>query len=143
MLKDNPKLMEIYKEALRRMAESTQDNAYKKYMEARNNDFNGKNQAEIQALCEEVWARVRQKMGVVAKEQNIFIDGEIHHWNYPKYENPYDVLNPNQLTEPINRSIHTEVHQQTTSNASDPWKGPIDPNNRINVEPYEYPQPHK
>lgn len=141
MLKDNPELLDVFNEAMRRLAESRYNNAYKEYMAARNNNFRGLSQDQIQALCENAWARVRSRMTDVAAERGITIDGEIHHYNYPKYDNPYDVLNPNQLTDPLNRADHTAVHQRTTSDPSRPWEGPVRDNARIPVEPYDYPQP--
>ena len=141
MLKDNPELLDIFNEAMRRLAESRKNNAYKEYMRARNNNFEGLSHDQIQALCENAWSSVRSKMTTVATERGVVIDGEIHHYNYPKYDNPYDVLNPNQLTDPLNRPDHTAVHQRTTSDPSDPWGGSVRDNARLPVEPYDYPQP--
>jgi hypothetical protein len=139
MLKDNPTLMGVFRDAVNRLANSRRGNAYKRYTEAKNNNFDGLNQAEIQLLCEEAWAATRSRMRDVATEQGITLDGEIHHWNYPKYENPHDVLNPNQLTEPISRDLHQQAHEATTSDPSKIWEGPINPDHAITPDPFDLP----
>jgi hypothetical protein len=141
MLKDNPELMQIFNEALQKLAESKRDNAYKRYIEAKNNNFQGLTREQIQKLCEDAWSATRSKVTEVAAEKGITIDGEIHHWNYPKYDNPNDVLNPNQLTEPISRDVHQRAHEATTSDPSKIWEGPIDSDHAIVPDPYNLPQP--
>lgn len=140
MLKNNPTLMSIFNRAVSKLANSrAKTNAYKRYIEARNKNFEGLSKNEIQALCEDAWSATRSKMTEVAKEDGIIIEGEIHHWNYPKYDNPADVLNPNQLTEPINRDTHQMIHEETTSNSSKPWEGPISQDHILNPEPFDLP----
>jgi hypothetical protein len=141
MLKDNSTLLSIYEAVLRRLANSTRDNIYKRYLEARNNNFAGMTREQIQAMCEDVWKYVRSEFGKDASKQGITIDGEVHHWNYPKYDNPRDVLNPNQLTEPISRDVHEQAHRATTSDPSNIWEGPINNDHAITPEPYNFPEP--
>lgn len=141
LLKDNRKLMDIFDEALNRLANSKRNNAYKRYIKAKNNNFSGLSETEIQNLCEDVWNTARNKIVEVASERGVVLNGEIHHWNYPKFKYPHDILNPNQLTEPIDRSLHTLIHQQTTLYPSEPWKGPINPDYSISPPPYDLPQP--
>jgi len=138
---NNPALFEIFGEAINRLANSNRDNAYKRYVRAKNNSFEGLTNREIQALCEDAWSATRSKMTDIATENGTTIDGEIHHWNYPKHQNPYDVLNPNQLTDPISRETHQQIHEATTSNPSDPWGGPISPDHAIIPNPFDLPVP--
>jgi len=112
-------------------------------MEAKNNNFQGKTKEQIQKLCKDVWKQVRGEMKNVADEMGVDISGEFHHYNFPKYENPHDVLNPNQITEPLGRDAHEQIHEENTSDPSKKWEGPIDPNKKIELEPYELPQPKK
>ncbi|SDQ12592.1 hypothetical protein SAMN05421664_0625 [Chryseobacterium soldanellicola] len=142
LLINNPELMSIFQEALNRLANSrARTNAYKRYIEAKNNNFQGLTRAEIQTLCEEAWSATRSKMTEVAAERGVTLNGEIHHWNYPKYDNPNDVLNPNQLTTPITRDQHQQAHEATTSNPSAIWEGPIDPRHALDPPPYDLPEP--
>jgi|GEM_PF-7029703 len=141
MLADNPELLGFYETALNRLAQSARDNAYKRYMRAKNNNFAGLTQDQISALCQDAWASVRSKLGDVATENGVTLDGEVHHWNYPKYDNPHDVLNPNHLTEAISREQHEALHRATTSDPGKIWEGPIDPNHALDIPPYDLPQP--
>jgi len=139
---NKPELLQIFEEALNKLANSrSKSNAYKRYLEAVNNNFDGMTPKEIQALSEDAWSATRSKMTEVAAEKGVTIDGEIHHWNFPKHENPFDVLNPNQLTEPLSRDMHQQVHEATTSDPSNPWGGPIDPMHAIKPAPYNLPKP--
>lgn len=141
LLKDSPILLDIYHATLEKMANSPKDNIYKRYIEAKNNNFAGMTREQIQKMCTDVWKYTRTEFGKEATRRNVEIDGEVHHWNYPKYDNPHDVLNPNQLTEPISRDLHQQAHEQTTSDATKIWEGPISSDHAITPEPYNLPQP--
>ncbi|WP_123905694.1 hypothetical protein [Chryseobacterium sp. ERMR1:04] len=141
LLKDSPILLDIYHATLEKMANSPKDNIYKRYIEAKNNNFEGMTREQIQKMCTDVWKNTRKEFGKEARSRGITIEGEVHHWNYPKYDNPHDVLNPNQLTEPVSRDVHQQAHEQTTSDPSKIWEGPISNDHAIVPEPYNLPQP--
>lgn len=67
----------------------------KTYILKLKNNFSGLSQTEIKNLCEEVWNTARIKISEVASEREVTLEREIHHWNYPNYHNPHDVLNHN------------------------------------------------
>lgn len=133
---DNPELLEVWNDTLRKLANSKFDNAYKRYL---NNLEQGKHMNN--EYLGDVWKYVRSSFKTNAEGLGFKIDGEIHHWNYNKETFPEQIANPRNITEPIGRDLHQEIHQTTTSDPSNIWKGPIKPEYQIDIDHSIYTPP--
>ncbi|MBU2946288.1 hypothetical protein [Zobellia uliginosa] len=129
MIADNPQLLKIWNDTLRKLANSKRKggNIYKTYLEnLRNgvpmdNDFLG-----------DTYKYVRQTFKNKAEDLGHVIDGEIHHWNFPKKDFPDQIANPKNLTEPIDRATHELIHESTSS-GTNKFVDKIDPVHEIPI----------
>ncbi|MET4083681.1 hypothetical protein ABIB40_003653 [Pedobacter sp. UYP30] len=128
MLADNPELLKIWNDTLRKLSSSSRTNVFKAYLK---NIENGVPMTNLE--LQRTFKYVRETFKKNAESAGHVIDGEVHHWNYSKSTYPEQITNPKNLTEPIDRATHTNVHQQTTSNPSKPWEGPINPEHEIPI----------
>ncbi|MBB5623884.1 hypothetical protein HDE69_004972 [Pedobacter cryoconitis] len=128
MLADNPELLKIWNDTLRTLASSKRSNVFKKYLDNLEKGIPMTNKE-----LEGTFNYVRESFKKNAEAAGHKIDGEIHHWNYSKSAYPEQITNPRNLTEPIDRPKHTDIHKQTSSNESKPWYGPIKPEHEIPI----------
>jgi len=128
-LSRNPDMLRAFNAALKKLASSKRNNLYKEYL---SNLENGT--AMNNKYLSRVWDLVRGEFKKEATKRGITVDeGEIHHWNYPKYEYPDQVANPDNLVQPVDRANHEAMHEQTTSNPLQKWEGPIDPRHELPI----------
>ena len=132
MLADNPELLKLWNDLLRKKASSPFDNEYKRYLtkleagEAMDSEYLGK-----------VYGQIRNDFGKELKKKGHDIEGmELHHWNYPKDQFPEQITNPRNLTEPINRDAHERIHDAVhnpEAPGKNKWDKRIKPENEIEV----------
>lgn len=121
MIEENSKLLAIWNNTLRKATESKKDNIYKRYLNAlEDGSISNWSNDELS----KTFSYIRDKFKNMAAKEGIEIKGQIHHWNYPKFDFPDQVANPSNLTTPVSRADHQKIHEQTSS-TSNIWKGPI------------------
>ena len=130
MIADNSDLLKIWNDNLRHLAkaETKEAKAFQKYLRNLENGVPMTNK-ELGA----VWKKVRARFGRQAKKNGMELPkgDEIHHWNYNKADFPEQLTNPNNLSEPISRDFHQQIHEATQSGKL--WESPIKTENIIPI----------
>ncbi|MGI8789236.1 MAG: hypothetical protein ACR2HG_15965 [Pyrinomonadaceae bacterium] len=133
MLSENPELLRIWNETLQELANSRRANMYKRYLSNLENGVPMDNK-----FLEDTFGYVRQRFKNNAEKAGHTIDGEIHHWNYPKNQYPDQIVNPRNLTEPIDRATHQRIYE-ATSGGNNMWQGPIESTHELPVNDHPFP----
>lgn len=128
----NPRLHAIWEDSMRKAAASRFGNAYTKYL---NKLESGEPLTgdELSAA----FGTVNKLFLANARKDGYNMD-EVHHWNYSKSDYPDQVFDPNNLFPLTSRDLHTQIHQQTTSDTSRPWRGPIGQDSTIPMDSSSY-----
>lgn len=134
MLADNPELLRIWNQTLRDLAASRRSNMYRRYLDNLANGTPMTNE-----FLADTFGYVRQRFKANAEAAGHTINGEIHHWNYPKSNYPDQIVNPRNLTEPVDRATHQAIHE-ATSGGTNMWEGPISPNHELPVNEHPLPR---
>ncbi len=127
MLADNPELLKIWNDTLKKIASSKRNNKYKEYLQ---NLENGVEMSNTE--LSNTYKYVRQVFKEQAESAGHVIDGELHHWNFPKNEFPDQITNPKNLTEPIDRATHEAIHDATSS-GTNKFVDPINPMHELPI----------
>ncbi len=126
-LAEKPELLKIWNDNLKKLASSSRSNKFKRYLEKLEN----RTQMTNDELAE-TFSYVRQRFRIEAEKVGLKIEGEIHHWNYPKSNYPDQITNPSNLTEPVSREIHELIHDATSS-GNNKFVDPIAPEHVIPI----------
>lgn len=112
---------------------SPRANAYQKYLEKLESG-----EPLTPDELSDAFGAVNKRFTANARESGYDI-AEVHHWNYPKSDYPDQVFDPRNLFPLDSRGAHTLIHQETTSDPSAPWAGPIAPGSQIPIDSSYYP----
>jgi RHS repeat-associated protein len=124
---EQPELLKLWEQALEKTGEEGKDNAYTRLQEMIANGEEPTN-ADLAAA----FGAVNKKFLELARAADPDCDiAQVHHWNYPKSDYPDQVFDPNNLFPVDSRALHEQIHQDTTSNPSKPWAGPISPDSEL------------
>ena len=131
---DDPKMHRLWEEALRNKATSSRSNAYKRYLDAIE-----RGDVPTQDMAEAAYSTVRSEFGKLADAAGRPLgEAQVHHWNYPKGNYPFQVTDPRNLVIAPDRAAHEAIHR-ATSGTSDIWGGPIDPRHVLSIDESAFP----
>jgi len=119
--------LKLWNNTLKDAASSNKDNAYKRYLKAFDE---GRKPTKVEA--ESAYAYIRARAGKNAENEGINFNGEVHHWNYNKENYSDQVVNPANLSQPIDRDTHTQVHRET-QNGTNTFNDPIKQENELDI----------
>ncbi|WP_289064380.1 hypothetical protein [uncultured Zobellia sp.] len=132
MIADNPQLLKIWNDLLKKKANSKFDNEFKRYLKKLENG-----DVMDSEYLSKVYGQLRTEFGKDAKKLGYdFTDKEIHHWNFPKEKYPEQITNPKNLTEPIDRDFHEQIHDELhdpNSLGRNKWDKEIKAENEIKI----------
>ena len=131
---DDPALHRMWIDAMKSAASSSRSNGYTRYLKI----LESGKQPTLRQL-ERAFGAVNQRFQKAARAAGYTV-AETHHWNYDKMTYADQIVDPRHLVPTESRDQHTDMHRQTTS-SSNIWKGPIDPQHRIDIPDVSTPLP--